>query len=156
MKRALPIVCLAAAAGIWAWALLASKEPAEPLPERFRGQFQLAEFEPPDGRPMPIPLPPGRLHLFTFRADGSYVLSAMASGGFEMARREGLVAVDERGVLSLTQVSSNRREERAPPDRFRAEWGEDATGRFLSLRHLEQGYTYVLRPRTGDAVSSGR
>ena len=49
------------------------------------------------------------------------------------------------GTLTLTPISSNRREDRAPAERFHAEWGEDETGPFLALRHADQGYTFRLR-----------
>ncbi len=147
MRWALPLLFLAAAAGVWAWALYAPKTAAlEPLPARFVGLHKYAGFEPPPGRTMDNPLPPGQAHLFDFRADGTYVFSVMVSSGYEIMRREGVVTVNPTGVLTLHPISTNRVEDRAPAERFHAEWGEDKTGPFLALRHADHGYTLLLRP----------
>jgi len=145
MKRVVPLLCLLSAAGIWAFALLAPKEPKlEPLPERLVGTFELIGFDPPKGKTLENPLPPGKEHLFRFVADGAYSMSVMLNEGYEILRVEGIAAVsgDE---LTLTAVSTNREEDRAPPERFHVEWGEDKTGPFLALRHLDHGYTFRLR-----------
>jgi len=148
MRWAVPFLCLAGAAGLWAWAVLWPKEATlEPLPARFAAVYQFAGFDAPPGRPMENPLPPGQAHLFDFRADGTYAFSVMVSGGHEILRREGVVRVSPGGVLTLTPVSTNRREDRGPPEHFHAEWGEDEGGPFLALRHVQQAYTFRLRPK---------
>ncbi len=147
MRRAVPLLCLLGALGVWGWALLAPKDVRlEPLPDRFVGTYRFAGFEPPPGRSMENPLPPGSAHLFTFLADGTYVFSVMVSSGYEILRREGVVSVSEDGVLTLDPISTNRREDRAQAERFHAEWGEDPTGPFLALRHVPIGYTLRLHP----------
>lgn len=146
MRWAVPLLCLAAAGGVWAWALLAPREVTlEPLPARFVGVYQLAGFDEPPGRPMESPLPPGQAYLFEFRADGTYAFSVMVSGGYEILRREGVVTLSPSGVLTLTPVSTNRRADRGSPEHFHAEWGEDGGGRFLALRHVQQNYTFRLK-----------
>ncbi|MFI5402167.1 MAG: hypothetical protein ACHQ1G_04460 [Planctomycetota bacterium] len=147
MKRVVLLLCLAGAAGVWAWALLAPRNvKLEPLPARFVGTYKLAGFDPPPGRTIENPLPPGAGHAFTFRENGTYVFSVLVSSGYEVLRREGVVAVSGSGVLTLDPISTNRREDRAPPEKFHAEWGEDQGGRFLALRHTDLGYTLRLRP----------
>lgn len=146
MRWAVLLLCLGGALGVWGWALLVPKDAdIEPLPARFVGTYQFAGFEPPPGRTMENPLPPGQAHLFTFLGDGTYVFSVMVSGGYEILRREGVLSVSGSGVLTLDPISTNRREDRASPDRFHAEWGEDQSGPFLALRHAEHGYTLRLR-----------
>jgi len=145
MSRAVTILCFVGAAAVWGWALFAPKTAtAEPLPERFVGAFELAGLETPAG--MPSPLPPGKQYLFHFAADGTYLLQVFLNGGFEILHREGLIAVGDDGVVTLTRVSSNRREDRAAPDRFHASWGKDDKGPFLVLHHADEGYTFRLRP----------
>jgi hypothetical protein len=146
MRWAVLLLSLAAAAGVWAWALFAPKTATlEPLPARFVGVHKFAGFEPPPGKTtMENPLPPGQGHLFDFRADGTYVFSVMVSGGYEILRREGVVSVSGTGVLTLHPISTNRLEDRAPAEQFHAEWGEDKTGPFLALRHAVHGYTLRL------------
>ena len=147
MRWALPLLCLLGAAGVWGWAIFAPKETElDPLPARFVGTFRFFGFDPPPGRPMENPLPPGFAHLFTFRADGTYLFSVLVSGGYEILREEGMVTAGADGVVTMTKFSRNRREDRTPPQRFRAEWGEDEIGAFLALRHAEAGYTFRLRP----------
>jgi hypothetical protein len=144
MTRVVTLLCFAGSAAVWAWALLWPKEATlEPLPARFVGEFQLAGIDAPPG--MSNPLPPGKQYVFRFKADGTYSFSVFLNGGYEILRREGVVAVSESGMLTLTPISSNRREDRAPPERFHAEWGKDDTGPFLALRHADQGYTFRLR-----------
>jgi len=159
MRWVIPLFCVAAIAAIWGWAAYAPKDPP-PLPERFRGRFQVVNFEPPEGLPMESPVAFSQQHYYTFREDGSYVLSVLVANGYEMLRREGVVSVDERGILSLAQVSTNRREDRQPVDRFRAEWGQEQDMPVLSLRHADRGYTLVLQaaPEAAEAAapSSGR
>lgn len=148
MKRALPILCLVGAAGVWAFALFAPKEARlVPLPERFVGVYDLSGFEPARGGTPDLPLPPGRGHVFRFSAEGTYSLSVMLHNGYEMLRREGTAVVSDEGVMTLTQVSTNRKEDRGPVDRYHAEWGQDEHGPFLALRHVEQGYTLRMRKR---------
>ncbi|HEX5137254.1 MAG TPA: hypothetical protein VFY93_09795 [Planctomycetota bacterium] len=145
MTRAVTILCLLGAAGVWAWALFAPKTATvAPLPQRFVGAFEVAGIETPPG--MPNPLPPGKQYLFHFTADGTYVLQVFLNGGFEILRREGAIDVGGDGIVTLNRVSSNRREDRAPAERFHASWGQDDTGPFLALRHAEAGYTFRLRP----------
>ncbi len=147
MRRALLLLSLLAAAGVWAWALFAPKTATlEPLPARFVGVYRFAGFEPPEGRTMQNPLPPGQAHLFEFRADGTYVFSVMVSSGYEILRREGVVTVGSTGVLTLHPISTNRLEDHASAERFHVEWGEDKAGPFLALRHAQHGYTLRLRP----------
>ena len=144
MNRIIAISCFAGAAAALAWAFVWPKEASlEPLPPRFVGEYQIANIETPPG--IGNPLPPGKQYVFRFEADGTYVFSILLNGGYEILRREGVVTVSEGGELTLTRISSNRREDRAPPDRFHAEWGKDDTGPFLALRHVEQGYTFRLR-----------
>lgn len=144
MRQVAPILCLAGALGVWAWALYWPKDATlEPLPSRFVGEYQLAGIDTPPG--MTNPLPPGKQYRFRFAADGTYAFSVFLNAGYEILRREGVVTVDEGGTLTLTPISSNRREDRAPAERFHAEWGEDETGPFLALRHADQGYTFRLR-----------
>ncbi len=144
MSRLAPILCLAGAAGVWAWAFYWPKElKLEPLPSRFVGEFQVAGIDTPPG--IANPLPPGKQYRFRFAADGTYAFSVFLNAGYEILRREGVVTVDESGMLTLTPISSNRREDRAPAERFHAEWGQDETGPFLALRHAEQGFTFRLR-----------
>jgi len=149
MKRVVPILCLVGAAGVWAFAILAPREPEpDPLPERLVGTFQLIRYDAPKGKAVENPLPPGKEHLFRFAADGTYAVSVMINGGYEILRTEGVVTVsgDE---MTLTAISTNREEDRVPPERFHVEWGEDEkAGPFLALRHLEQGYTFRLGPVT--------
>jgi len=145
MNRAVTILCFVGAAAVWGWALFWPKtELVAPLPERFVGAFELAKIETPPG--MANPLPPGKQYLFHFGADGTYLLQVFLNGGFEILHLEGRVEVGGDGVVTLTRVSSNRREDRAPPQRFHASWGQDDTGPFLVLRHDEEGYTFQLRP----------
>jgi hypothetical protein len=143
--RVVVLFCLVASAAIWGVALLAPKPSVEPLPERFQGSFRLALFRPAEGSSEPPPLPPGAPR-FTFRAEGSYLLATLTPSGEETSRREGVASVDGNGVLTLAQVSSNRREDPAPPERYHAEWGQDEEGPYLSLRHAARGYTLLLRP----------
>jgi hypothetical protein len=148
MRKALPfLLCLLGAGGVWAWALLAPKEAKlEPLPARFVGTFRFFAYDPPpDG--MANPLPQGLAHVFVFRPDGTYLLSVLVSSGYEFLRDEGVVTADEGGVLTMTRISRNREENRAAGERYRAEWGEDAEGRFLALRHVPLGYTFRMRPQ---------
>jgi hypothetical protein len=146
MKALLSIVCLAGAAGAWAFALYAPKAAKlDPLPERFVGEFRLAGFDPPKGSAMTNPLPPGRAYLFRFSADGTYSFSVLLNGNYEVLRREGIVSVDEAGIMTLTPISSNRREDRSPAQRFHAEWGQDDAGPFLALRDVEAGSTFRLK-----------
>jgi hypothetical protein len=145
MSRAMPVLLLAGAAAVWAWAFLWPKDARlEPLPQRFVGEFQLAGIDTPPG--MVNPLPPGKQYRFRFAADGTYSFSVFLNAGYEILRREGVVTVSESGILTLTPISSNRREDRAPPERFHAEWGQDDSGPFLALRHSERDYTFRLRP----------
>jgi hypothetical protein len=152
MTRAVPILCLAGAAGVWAWALLWPKE--VPLPSRFVGEYQVAGIETPPG--IANPLPPGKQYVVRFSADGTYSLSVLLNGGYEILRSEGTAALSEGGTLTLTPISENRVRIRAPAEgaerrlldraeRFHAEWGKDDTGRYLALRHAEHGYTFRLR-----------
>lgn len=145
--RVVLLLCLAGAGGLWAWALFAPRDAKlEPLPARFVGTYRLAGFDQPPGRTIENPLPRGAGHAYTFREDGTYVFSVLVSGGYEILRREGVVTVSGSGVLTLDRISTNRREDRAPAERFHTEWGEDQGGRFLALRHAELGYTLRLRP----------
>ena len=146
MNRAVVLLCLVGAAGAWGWALFAPKTATfPPLPERFVGAFEVAGIETPPG--MANPLPPGKQYLFRFAADGTYVLQVFLNGGFEILQREGVIEVGDDGVVTLTRVSSNRREDRAPPEQYHASWGKDDIGPFLALRHAGEGYTYRLRPQ---------
>ena len=145
MTRVLVVAGLLATVGLWGWALFVPK-PLEPLPEEFRGVFRLYRFEPPDGEPMPNPFPAGHTHTYTFLEDGAYELSITVSRGYEMIRREGVVEVDDDGVMTLHQYSENRRELPGAPESFSIRWAEDADGKFLLLRHEQAGYFLYLRP----------
>ena len=150
MKRAVLLLCLLGAAGIWGWALFAPKHAKlEPLPSRFVGTFRFFAFDPSPAQPE-NPLPEGFVHLFTFREDGTYLLSVLVSGGYEIVREEGVVAANEKGVLTMTRISRNRKEDRAPAQSFKAEWGKDPEGAFLALRHAQQGYTWRMRPEKAE------
>jgi hypothetical protein len=151
MGRAVLFLCVVGAAGLWGWALFASKTAElEPLPARFAGTYRFFMFEPPPGVPMENPLPHGFSHLFTFREDGTYLLSVLVSGGYEIVRDEGVVAADAAGVLTLTRISRNRKESRGTGERFKTERGEDQEGQFLALRHASEGYTFRLRPQKAE------
>lgn len=151
MRWALPLLCLLGAAGVWGWAIFSPKEAAlEPLPARFAGTFRFFGYDPPPGRPMENPLPPGSAHFFTFREDGTYLVSVLVSGGYEILREEGTVTADANGVVTMTRLSRNRREDRTPPQPFKAEWGKDEVGAFLALRHAEAQYTFRLRPERAE------
>lgn len=148
MRWAVPLLCLLGAGGLWAWALFSPKEAKlSPLPTRFAGSYEVVGFDPPKDRGMESPLPAGEEQTYTFREDGTYVVSARVGPGYELRRTQGLVSVDADGVLALTPVSTNLREDRAPAERFHAEWGKDAEGPLLLLRHLAAGFTYRLRPK---------
>ena len=146
MRWALPLLCLLGAAGVWGWALFSPKETKlDPLPARFAGTFRFFGFKAAPNRPMENPLPPGFAHLFTFREDGTYLLSVLVSGGYEIRREEGVVTAGANGILTMARYSVNRREDPAPRQAYHVEWGEDELGPFLALRHAELGYTYSLR-----------
>jgi hypothetical protein len=148
MRWSLPLLCVLGAAGVWGWAIFAPKEAKlDPLPARFVGTFRLFGYDPPPGREAENPLPMGSAHIFTFRADGTYLLSVLVSGDYEILREEGIVTAGADGVVTMSRISKNRREDRAPPQPFRAEWGKDEIGPFLALRHAEAGYTFRIRPQ---------
>jgi hypothetical protein len=155
VSRVVTILCLAGAAGVWAWALYWPKEATlEPLPSRFVGEYQVAGIHAPQG--MLNPLPPGKQYVFRFAPEGTYSFSVFLNGGYEILRWEGVVAVSETGIMTLTPISKNRVEMRPPPEgsapelldrveRFHAEWGKDDKGPFLALRHADRGITLQLR-----------
>lgn len=146
MKRALPILCLLGAAGAWAFALFAPKEALlEPLPAEYVGTYDLVAFDPPKGGSTKNPLPIGKGYVFRFEANGTYAVSVMLNVGYEIVRREGTATVDKDGVMTLSTISTNRQEDRAPAERYRAEWVEDDKGRFLALKSVDHGYTFRLK-----------
>jgi hypothetical protein len=147
MNVKIAILCLAGAAGVWAWALFAPKQAEiEPLPARFVGEFRIFAIAPPPGQEIVTPLPPGKEYIYRFAADGTYSFSVMLNGGFEVTREDGYASIDKDGVLTLRQISRNRQEDRAPPVRWHAEWTSDDKGPFLSLRNEMEGYTFRLCP----------
>jgi len=144
MKFAALIVLLLAIAGLWIWADSARVE-LDPLPERLCGTYQVYRFEPLEGVTMANPLLAGQRHRYTFRADGTYRISILVSGGYEMLRSEGMAILDHKQVLALHRLSQNRRESREAPELFGTWWGQDEEGAFLLLRHVEQGHSLYLR-----------
>ncbi|MHC4135256.1 MAG: hypothetical protein ACYTDU_07175 [Planctomycetota bacterium] len=144
MKTAALLVSVLAIAGLWIWAVSTQVEP-EPLPERLCGTFQAYRFEPPEGVFMASPLQPHQRYRYTFRADGTYRLSILVTGGYEMLRSEGLAVLDRKQVLSLRQLSLNRYESPTEPERFGTWWGQDEEGAFLRLRHVGDGHSLYLR-----------
>jgi len=149
MKAAALVVSLLAIAGIWIWAV-STGEVREPLPERLCGTFEVYRFEPPKGVRMGNPFVPGQRHRYIFRADGSYRVTVLVSGGYEMLRAEGVATLDRKQVLTLRRLSLNRRERPAEPELFGTWWGQDEEGAFLLLRHVEKGHSLYLR-RIADA-----
>lgn len=146
MKQAALMLCLVATAGLWGWALLWPK-PAEPLPDRYCGEFVLYRFEPPEGVVMANPFPPGQERRYTFRPEGTWSLKVLVAKGYEMFRQEGILLLEPDGTLSMEQVSENRKETHKQPDRYRPEWSVDAKGKpILKLTHKDQGYEFYLRP----------
>jgi len=136
-------VSLTGIALLWGWALYWPKPPGE-LPERFVGEFVLVRYVPASRADQDPPIP-GQTKHFYFRADGTYKVRIMVSGGYEMWRQEGAVEVRD-GLLVLTQVSKNREESRSEhPHRFKASWGQDKGGEFLGLKEVDRGYELVLR-----------
>ncbi len=154
MRAAALIACVLAIAGLWYWAATARVE-LEPLPERLCGVFQVYRFEPPEGVSMANPLLGGQTHRYEFRPDGTYRVSILVSGGYEMLRSEGLATLDEKQILTLKRLSLNRRQEPAEPDRLGTWWGQDEEGAYLLLRHVDVGHSLYLR-RVKDDPSSGR
>ena len=144
MKIVALIVCALAIAGLWFWAVTTRVE-LTPLPERFCGKFQVFRFEPPEGVSMANPLLADQRRRYEFRADGTYRMTVLVSGDYEMLRAEGLAGLDRQQVLSLRRLSLNRREMPAETERFGTRWGQDETGAFLLLRHVEQGHSFYLR-----------
>ena len=154
--------CLLGAAGLWAWALFWPAPKPEPIPEKWVGTFFIEGFEPPidtngERVPMSNPYPPGQTRTFEFGASGTYTLSVVVSGGYEMLRQEGRLEVLEGDVLKMTQKSENRTKlkEPVPPFQWKARWTEDKKGRLIQLirvlgddeTHLQQGEELYLRPR---------
>ncbi|MHC4547157.1 MAG: hypothetical protein ACYTEZ_00130 [Planctomycetota bacterium] len=148
-------VCLLGIAGLWGWAHWSPKLP-DPLPERFRGTFVIHRFEPPEGVQIPNPFPKGQTQRFTFRANGSFTVSVTVSGGYEMVRQEGVVTVDRKQVLTLRQVSENRRESTLEPASYGTRWAKDEEGEFLVLRHVAQGYSLFLRPLSEEKTTDDK
>jgi hypothetical protein len=146
MRRALVGLCLAGAAGLWAWALFWPKEPL-PLPEELRGEFVLFRYEPPQQGDGVNPYPPGQERRFLFGADNHYRIRVIVSGGYEMRRQEGTLMVESDKTLRMTQVSMDRVEERDGPWRYATIWGRDETGPYLQLREVDRGYSLYLRRR---------
>ena len=151
--RAVVAVCLLGAAGLWAWAFLWPKQPA-PFPAEYAGEYRLAQFQSPKGVPMVNPYPRSqRIHYF-LRKDGSYLISARLRSGHELNRYEGVVTMDDEGVITLTQVSRNRLAESKPPQRYGMRWhvftGDDPA-RVLVLTHAEEGYELYLEAVGGGA-----
>ena len=144
MKAAALVVFVLAIAGVWIWAGSARVE-LEPLPDRLCGTFQVFRFEPPEGVMMANPLLAGQRHRYTFRADGTYRVTILVSGGYEMLRSEGRAILDRKQVLALHRLSQNRRESPGEPEFFGTWWGQDEEGAFLLLRHVEQGHSLYLR-----------
>jgi hypothetical protein len=159
MKVAALIVLLLATAGIWIWADSVRVE-LDPLPERLCGTFQVYRYEPAEGVRMANPFLAGQHHRYTFRADGTYLVRTMVSGGYEMLRSEGTATLDHKQVLALHQLSVNRRKSPAEPELFGTWWGQDEEGAYLLLRHVEQGHSLYLRrvedEQTKNPTSSGR
>ena len=104
MKTAALIISGLAIAGLWAWAVTTRVE-LTPLPERYCGTFRVFRFEPPDGTTMANPLLADQHHRYEFRADGTYCISILVSGGYEMLRSEGMLGLDRQQVLTLSQLS---------------------------------------------------
>ena len=160
--KAVAALCLLGAAGIWAWALLWPKPP-EPLPDTYVGTFVQSGFEPPIDKAgervsMPNPYPPGQTRRWIFRADGTYTMSVVVIGGFEMMRHEGTIRYSEQdGLIEMRQLSENlKRSEEPLRFRYAPRWGQDNQGRFLLLigeleteeekARLKQGSELYLRP----------
>jgi len=137
---------LAAAAGIWVWALApAQRGEAAALPEGVVGSFDLVQFIPaPDAGEETSAQRLGGASRWDFRADGTYVYTILA-GGREMARREGSLSATGETV-TLTQVSENRTLLRAPPQAYKVSWRSAPEGRMLVLRHATEGHEFLLRP----------
>ena len=155
MKIVALIVCVLAIAGLWFWAVTTRVE-LTPLPDRFCGTFQVFRFEPPEGVTMANPLQADQRQRYEFRADGTYRLTILVSGDYEMLRSEGMASLDRHQVLTLRRLSLNRRQLPSEPERFGARWGQDDTGAYLLLRHVEQGHSFYLRPiEAKSAASSG-
>jgi hypothetical protein len=144
MRVAALILCSLAIAGLWIWAAT-TRVKLTPLPERMCGTFQLFRFEPPDGVSMANPLATAQTRWYTFRPDGTYRLSILVSGGYEMLRSEGRAVLDEKQVLTLHRISLNRREDPGEPERFGTYWGKDEQGKYLVLRHVVKGHWLYLR-----------
>jgi hypothetical protein len=138
------VLILLATAGLWFWAITTRVEPT-PLPERFCGTFQVFRFEPPEGVIMPNPLHADQRQRYEFRPDGTYRLTIRVSGDHEMLRSEGMARLDGHQVLTLRRLSLNRRRLESEPERFGTRWGQDETGPYLLLRHVEQGHSFYLR-----------
>lgn len=154
MKAAALIACGLAIAGLWVWAATTRVE-AEPLPERLCGLYQVFRIETPEGTRWADTSRPGRTHRYEFRPDGTYRMSILVSGGWEMVRAEGIATLDRRQVLTLRRLSMNRRESPAEPEHLGTRWGRDEGGEFLVLRHVGAGHSVFLR-RVEDEPSSGR
>ena len=136
---------LLAIAGLWIWAQFWPRPPPA-LSEAYRGVYVLFRFEPPPDMGMPNPYPAGQENRFTFREDGTYSIQVMLSEGYEMIRWEGTVEADEKGRLTLTQISENRREGPPYTQVFQAGWGQDKAGRYLLLTGTPHPYEFYLRP----------
>ena len=144
MKVAALLLLLLATAGLWFWADSARVE-LDPLPERLCGTFQVYRYEPPPGVNMANPLLASQRHRYTFRADGTYRISIMVSGGYEMLRSDGMAILDHKQVLALHRLSENRRKSPGEPELYGTWWGQDKDGPYLLLRHVEQGHSLYLR-----------
>jgi hypothetical protein len=154
MKVAGLIVCVVAIAGLWFWAVTSRAE-LDPLPERLCGTFQVYRFEPPEGVNMANPLLSGQTHRYEFRANGTYRMSILVSGGYEMLRSEGIASLDRKQVLSLRRLSQNRRENPEDVEHLGTWWGQDEEGDFLLLRHVENGHSLYLRRVKKDPTRPG-
>ncbi|MHC4959502.1 MAG: hypothetical protein ACYTGN_14140 [Planctomycetota bacterium] len=156
----LAVGSLLAAAGLWVWALAAPEDSVGPVPERFVGEFVLWRYEPPlnkDGNSvmMRSPYAPGQERRWHIRADGTYMMRVLVSGGYEMMRQEGVVWVDgEHSMMTMKQLSENRADSEPIDYAYSVQFSNGPQGDELKLtaavtdeerEHLSRGHELYLR-----------
>ena len=87
------VVCLAASAGLWYWAVVWPK-PADGLAEDYRGRFVLFQYEPgEEGGQDPFSM--RQRWEYEFTADNQFIFRVFIDGNFIMAERAGLVTEEK-------------------------------------------------------------